>query len=497
MEAKKRRFTLDKKMYLYLFTMILFTVASVCLFSYVINVSQIDGYFKQLTLDNAQNVASLIDADFYKELRTIAESEEYQTIRNQAEEADDDELVIRYFQKLGIWEKYQEERNRLIKYIENMQYVKYLYVVAWGDKDDMLDMYLMDADDVPIYETGYYEEREAEFAGMDPAEDVPPVISSGDWGWLCSGYARVYDKDGNLICHVGCDVGMDDIVRERRENLSYVIMSAVFSMIIVLMGTFLFVHKVVVQPLKSITREMKKFSPSENASYEEAGVINLELESNDEISDIYEEIHSMQTRIVDYIQNITAIRRDKEKAEDDARNKEEMIGKISEDAYKDALTGIGNKAAYVRRITELNDRLREESVDFAIVMIDVNCLKIINDHYGHTAGDTYLKGISRRICNIYKHSPVFRIVGDEFVVILTGEDYVNRQEKLKNLREMFDQSYHQTDVEPWQRFSAAAGMAERASQDETVELVFRRADQYMYEEKLKFKKENDLTMEVR
>ena len=497
MEAKKRRFTLDKKMYLFIFATILFTVASVCAFSYAINVNQIDGYFKQLTLENAQNVTSLIDVDFYKELRSLAESEEYQAIRDRAEEAEDDELVIQYFKDKGIWDKYQEERNRLITYIENMESVKYLYVIAWGDKDAMLDMYLMDADDVPIYETGYYEEREAEFAGMDPQEDIPPVISIGDWGWLCSGYARVYDDEGNLVCHVGCDVGMDDIVRERRENLSYVIMSAIFCMIIVLMGAFLFVNRAVVQPLKSITKEMKRFSPSENASYEDAGVINLELENNDEISDIYEEIHTMQTRIVDYIKSITAIRRDKEKAEDDARNKEEMIGKISEDAYKDALTGIGNKAAYVRRITELNDKLREGTVDFAIVMIDVNCLKMINDHYGHAAGDTYLKGISHKVCEIYKHSPVFRIGGDEFVVILTGEDYENRHEKLKDLREMFDKSYHQTNAEPWQRFSAAAGMAERAAQDETVELVFRRADQYMYEEKLKFKQENDIPSEAR
>jgi sensor histidine kinase regulating citrate/malate metabolism len=102
METKKRRFTIEKKMYLFIFAMIFFAVASVCLFSYIINVSQIDGYFKQLTLDNAQNVASLIDADFYKELRTIAESEEYQAIRDQAEEEDDDELVIEYLQEQGM-----------------------------------------------------------------------------------------------------------------------------------------------------------------------------------------------------------------------------------------------------------------------------------------------------------------------------------------------------------------------------------------------------------
>jgi len=496
-DGSQKRFAISLKMYIFIVSMILFVVIAVSALAYVINVSQLDGYFKRLTSNSAKNVAALMDVEFLKELRTLAESEEYQALREQAEAEDDDTLVIAYFQEKGVWEKYQEERNKLVTYVQNMEDVKYLYAIAWGDAEAKYDMYLLDADDVPFYETGYYEEREAEFEGTDPTKDIAPVISKGDWGWLCSGYATVRDENGEIVCHVGCDVGMEDVMKARMQNLIYMSISAIACTIIALAGAFLFINRTVVWPLNALTKEMKKFSPSEKGDYKEAGVINVEVKSRDEIRDIYDEIHSMQVRIVDYIKNITVIQREKEKAEDEARSKEEMIGKISKDAYKDALTGIGNKASYVTKINELNEEIKSGKTEFAVVMIDVNCLKIINDNYGHSAGDTYLKGVCRVICNVFKHSPVYRIGGDEFVAILTGEDFDNRHDKVKELRTSFDQSYHRDDVEPWLRYSASVGMAEYASEDATVELVFRRADKYMYEEKMKFKQQNGIAQGAR
>lgn len=491
-DDNEKRFSIGPKMYLFILTTILFVVVGVSALSYVINVSQIDGYFKRLTSNSAKNVAAFADADFLKELRQTAESEEYQALRDQAEEEDNDELVIDYFREKGIWEKYQAERNRLITYVQNMEDVKYLYAIVWSDIDGKYDMYLLDADDVPFYETGYYEEREAEFAGTDPSGDIEPVISKGDWGWLCSGYAAVRDENGKIICHIGCDVGMEDVMKARVTNLTYVILSAIACMVIALAGAFLFINRTVVWPLNALTKEMKKFSPTEDGDYEKAGVIKVTVNSHDEIRDIYDEIHFMQVRIVDYVKNVIVIMREKEKAEDDVRNKEEMIGKISKDAYKDALTGVGNKAAYGKKITELNEEIKDGMTELAVVMIDVNCLKIINDHYGHSAGDVYLKGICRAVCDIYKHSPVYRIGGDEFVVILTGEDYRDRHARQKMLRDFFDAAYHNEAAEPQERYSAAVGMAEFASEDETVEFVFRRADKRMYEEKIKFKQQNGI-----
>ncbi len=166
---------------------------------------------------------------------------------------------------------------------------------------------------------------------------------------------------------------------------------------------------------------------------------------------------------------------------------DEQIGQISQEAYKDALTGVGSKAAYNNKISELNDQLSKGSIDFAVVMVDMNQLKRINDEFGHKAGDLYIKGCCHLICEAFKHSPVFRIGGDEFVAILRGQDYDARLQNVENLRMAFDDAYEDEDQDPWLRFSASVGMAENASDDNTFELVFRRADEAMYEEKKRFK----------
>ena len=92
------------------------------------------------------------------------------------------------------------------------------------------------------------------------------------------------------------------------------------------------------------------------------------------------------------------------------------------------------------------------------------------------------------VCNAYKHSPVFRIGGDEFVAILQGSDYAERRKITDDLKAAFDASYANTDAPPHERYSAAVGMAERAADDKTVDFVFKRADKAMYENKIAFKK---------
>ena len=60
------------------------------------------------------------------------------------------------------------------------------------------------------------------------------------------------------------------------------------------------------------------------------------------------------------------------------------------------------------------------------MVCDVNQLKRINDAYGHEKGDDFLVRNCQRLCQIYMHSPVYRIGGDEFLVYLTGQDYRGR-----------------------------------------------------------------------
>ena len=251
----KKGFSLATKIYLFVGLAVFIVAFIVAIFAHFINANRIDNYFKGLTADTARNFATMVDAEYLARLKETAASEEFQKLRDTAEEEDNEQLIEDYLRDKGLWDGYVENRDKLNNYLHNMKDVKYLYVIAWGDKNADHDMYLLDDDDNPIYETGYYEEREESFLGMDGSVEVEPTISNGDWGWLCSAFSPVYSKDGQLICDVGCDVGMDDIMHERRMNLMYIIAIALGFTVVILMATMFLIRNTIVKPLNLITKK--------------------------------------------------------------------------------------------------------------------------------------------------------------------------------------------------------------------------------------------------
>ena len=82
------------------------------------------------------------------------------------------------------------------------------------------------------------------------------------------------------------------------------------------------------------------------------------------------------------------------------------------EANIDALTGIKNKHAYMEAEKQLNGQIRaHQQPDFAVIILDINNLKTVNDTEGHHAGDRLIREACGIICNIFKHSPMFRIGG--------------------------------------------------------------------------------------
>ena len=95
-------------------------------------------------------------------------------------------------------------------------------------------------------------------------------------------------------------------------------------------------------------------------------------------------------------------------------------------AYRDALTGVKNVAAYNEMIVDVERRMRSgEKLNFAILVADINMLKLTNDVFGHEVGNQLIIKSAKIICTTFKHSPVFRIGGDEFVVMLENSDLEN------------------------------------------------------------------------
>ncbi len=152
-------------------------------------------------------------------------------------------------------------------------------------------------------------------------------------------------------------------------------------------------------------------------------------------------------------------------------------------ASKDPLTSVRNTNAYKEAEKEYNSKLSNGEIsNFSVVFCDVNDLKTTNDTLGHAAGDLLIKYVSSTICSTFKHSPVFRVGGDEFIVFLSGEDFDNREILFKDLR-----SLNRKQAMAGKNVFACGMATFNPETDFAVSSVIERADSMMYYNKRELK----------
>ena len=170
-------------------------------------------------------------------------------------------------------------------------------------------------------------------------------------------------------------------------------------------------------------------------------------------------------------------------------NLKKYISRLNDLAYADALTSLHNRGAFVMMVRDMQTQIDqpEGPLAFAVCMFDCNSLKQINDAYGHDKGDIYLKETARIICDVFEHSPVFRIGGDEFVAVLQNRDYENREALLRLFDEKCSEK-RETETDPWKKVDVSRGLADYDPQeDKLIDDVVRHADRAMYENKRSMK----------
>ena len=152
-------------------------------------------------------------------------------------------------------------------------------------------------------------------------------------------------------------------------------------------------------------------------------------------------------------------------------------------AYADSMTGVKNKTAYDDTTGYIDEQIKAGTAEFAVLMCDLNYLKLINDNLGHQAGDSALKRAAKILCMAFPMSSVFRIGGDEFVVIPSGIEYATLKDHLENLRLILEEERESSDdIEKRVSISVGSAVFNRRT-DHSYHDVFERADKQMYEEK--------------
>ena len=106
------------------------------------------------------------------------------------------------------------------------------------------------------------------------------------------------------------------------------------------------------------------------------------------------------------------------------------------EAVLDPLTGLLNRTALAQRVAELEQQSRQSDSWIGCLVADIDHFKRINDTHGHAVGDAVLQGIAYRLRNSLRaFDLIYRVGGEEFVVILPGADEHKTREIAERLRE--------------------------------------------------------------
>ncbi len=353
-------------------------------------------------------------------------------------------------------EKHAEIQKLFDNYVDYYNDVHYLYIIRATDPDDPAKLR-----SVCSANSSYEKEFEPEnlvFIGdggedwySDEVAQKIRDIQAGDedvffddpseWGNDYSIGRPLIDSAGKHYAVLCVDVSVDELQQliTRYTNITIAVIVGMGLLFILLL--LLWMRRYVVDPIHQLENSVSTFAAS---SHEMSSVREIEI--------LNQSISKMSHDMKDYVKGML-------EAEKEVEGLQAHMTEINTIAYQDALTHVGNKAAFDKMAETLNAEISDRKAQFAIVMADLNQLKLINDRYGHDKGNEYIIGSCRLICDVFAHSPVYRVGGDEFVVILQKRDYRNRDSLFDIVKSEFCDTAMRNDIEPWLRYSASFGMA--------------------------------------
>jgi diguanylate cyclase (GGDEF)-like protein len=151
-------------------------------------------------------------------------------------------------------------------------------------------------------------------------------------------------------------------------------------------------------------------------------------------------------------------------------------------AHQDSLIDLPNRRGFLRALERFIDRVRRYNENAAMLFVDLDGLKLINDTFGHQAGDEALIQVARLLSGgVRKSDLVARIGGDEFGILLGHADEPCAHDTATRLIELIAgcEFTHDGDVLP---LSVAIGVGMIQGED-TPESAMARADEAMYRRK--------------
>ena len=385
-----------------------------------------------------------------------------------------------------ISEEYKKIEEEFYAIKNSNTYIKYLYVYKI-EADGCHVVFDLDtanlegdkAGEIVEFDESVLPYKEDLIAGRP----IPPIISDDEYGYLLTLYKPLYDVNGQCVCYAAVDYSMD--------ILNEYIRTFVIKLLALFLGCFVFISAVglafienhIILPINTLAYYSWNFSFDSEAARKKniERIKNLKIKTSDEIENLYSALLRTTENVLKYLETL-------QRARIQIADMMLKVFEMDAIAHKDSLTGIKNKTAYVEMIARLDEKISKGTAEFFIAMVDVNFLKRVNDTYGHERGNEYLINACRLICSVFGEEHVYRIGGDEFVVVIEGEKVSLCKYFIKQFAVEMERKSSNQSLEAWEKISAAIGTATyQKGEDKFADEVFRRADREMYANKLAMK----------
>ena len=157
-----------------------------------------------------------------------------------------------------------------------------------------------------------------------------------------------------------------------------------------------------------------------------------------------------------------------------------LLDTVAQQALRDPLTGLGNRLLFSDRLEHAMTLRHRDGRDVAVLSLDLDDFKLVNDNLGHPSGDSLLRAVAQRLLAIVPEGDtVARLGGDEFAVLIEdGPEAAG--DVAQRVVEMFDKPFFLDGEEIYMHPSIGLASAAAAGESATADELFHRADVAMY-----------------
>lgn len=368
---------------------------------------------------------------------------------------------------------YQDAIKTLAWFQSNIR-LQYIYCIqAVGEKEFVFSIDPTEKDPGEFGSPIVYTDALYRASKGHASVDKEPYEDS--WGRFYSSYSPVFDSDGNVAIIVAVDFSADWYDEQ---------VFALVRTVLIICGLSILAGGLIVFLIMNRTHKRNR------RLYAELNLLSDNVEAL--VNEVSITTHIEHDRHFDTVQpntgdDITDLSQKIKNMQENLRSEISFVHKM---AYIDALTAVGNTAAYIKVTKKLNDQIADGTAAFSVAAFDLNGLKYINDKYGHECGDKALADTSEVICKVFGKESLYRVGGDEFIAVILSDDAAAIDELFARFDKELAEENKKEKSYSFPIYVSKGYAVYQKDTDSEYKDVSHRADLMMYRDKDEFYKEH-------